>query len=62
LWKTADSLEVEMLRTKENAELWNKVCNECNELAEGKIKLVNFNPINLQEPELDEDDTFCQFL
>lgn len=62
LWKTADSLESEMLRTKENAPLWNEACEECQKLADGKIKLENFVPIDLDEPDLDSDDTFCQFL
>ncbi|MBQ4236920.1 MAG: glycosyltransferase [Treponema sp.] len=62
LWKTADSLENEMLRTKENAPLWNEVCAECHKIADGKIKLENFNPIDLETPALDTSDTFCQFL
>ncbi|MCR5124284.1 MAG: glycosyltransferase [Treponema sp.] len=62
LWKTADSLENEMLRTKENAPLWNEVCAECHKIADGKIKLENFNPIDLETPALDSSDTFCQFL
>ena len=62
LWKTADSLESEMLRTKENAPLWNEVCAECHKIADGKIKLENFNPIDLETPALDSSDTFCQFL
>ena len=62
LWKTSDALDCEMLRTKENAMLWNAVCEECHKIAKGKIKLENFTPINLNEPALDSDDTFCQFL
>ena len=62
LWKTADSLENEMLRTKENAPLWNTVCEECHKIAEGRIKLENFTPVDLNEPALDSSDTFCQFL
>lgn len=62
LWKTADSLDFEMLRTKENAAEWNKICQECIELAKGKIKLVNFNPINLDSPETVNEDSYCQFL
>lgn len=62
LWKTADSLESEMLRTKENAPLWNTVCEECRQTAEGKIKLENFTPVDLNEPALDSSDTICQFL
>lgn len=62
LWKTSDSLDNEMLRTAENAPLWNEICQECHQIGNGKIKLVNFTPINLTEPELDDDDTFCQFL
>lgn len=62
LWKTADSLESELLRTKENAPLWNEVCAECHKIADGKIKLENFTPINLDTPETVSGDTFCQFL
>ncbi|MBO7571595.1 MAG: glycosyltransferase [Bacteroidales bacterium] len=62
LWKTSDSLDDEMLRTIENAPLWNAVCDECHEIAKGKIKLENFTPINLNEPQLDDSNTFCQFL
>ncbi len=62
LWKTSDSLDNEMLRTKENAQLWNDVCRECNDVAKGKIKLENFVPIDLDEPDIDSNDTFCQFL
>ena len=62
LWKTSDSLANEMLRTKENARLWNDVCRECNDIAQGKIKLENFVPIDLVEPDIDSKDTFCQFL
>ena len=62
LWKTSDSLDNEMLRTKENAQLWNDVCRECNDIAQGKIKLENFVPIDLVEPDIDSKDTFCQFL
>ncbi|MBQ3676639.1 MAG: glycosyltransferase [Bacteroidales bacterium] len=62
LWKTSDSLDSEMLRTGENASLWNSVCTECNVIAEGKIKLENFVPIDLDKPAIDGKDTFCQFL
>lgn len=62
LWKTSDSLDSEMLRTKENAPLWNAVCAKCQEIAKGKIKLENFVPVNLSAPAVDRDDTFCQFL
>ena len=62
LWKTADTLECEMLRTPENAPLWNEVCRECHEIAKGKIRLENFVPVDLNAPALDSSDTFCQFL
>lgn len=62
LWKTADSLECEMLRTKENAALWNEVCTECHKIADGKINLVNFNPVDINRPETVDPDSFCQFL
>ena len=62
LWKTSDSLDVEMLRTAENAPLWNEVCAQCHAIADGKIKLENFAPIDLAAPAIDADDTFCQFL
>ncbi len=62
LWKTSDSLDVEMLRTAENAPLWNEVCAKCHAIADGKIKLENFTPIDLAAPAIDSDDTFCQFL
>lgn len=62
LWKTSDSLDVEMLRTAENAPLWNEVCAQCHAIADGKIKLENFTPIDLAAPAIDSDDTFCQFL
>ena len=62
LWKTSDSLDVEMLRTAENAPLWNEVCAQCHAVADGKIKLENFTPIDLAAPAIDSDDTFCQFL
>ncbi len=62
LWKTADSLENEMLRTQENAPLWNTVCEECRQTAEGRIKLENFTPVDLNEPALDASDTICKFL
>ena len=62
LWKTSDSLESEMLRTKENAPLWNEICTECHKIADGKIKLENFITIDLETPALDGSDTFCQFL
>lgn len=62
LWKTSDSLDCEMLRTKENAALWNETCARCNEIASGKIRLENFTPIDLDEPDLDSADTYCQFL
>ena len=62
LWKTSESLDAEMLRTSENAPLWNSVCAGCNAIADGKIKLENFTPIDLAAPAIDADDTFCQFL
>ena len=62
LWKTSDSLDNEMLRTKENAPLWNAVCEECHKTADGRIRLENFTPVDLNEPDLDSSDTFCQFL
>ena len=62
LWKTADSLEVEMLRTSKNAPLWNEVCAQCHAIADGKIKLENFTAIDLDAPAIDANDTFCQFL
>ena len=62
LWKTSDSLDVEMLRTAEKAPLWNEVCAKCHTIADGKIKLENFTPIDLAAPAIDSDDTFCQFL
>ena len=62
LWKTSDSLTSEILRTKDNAPLWNAVCAECHELADGKIRLENFIPIDLKTPEQDTSDTFCQFI
>lgn len=62
LWKTAESLDTEMLRTKENAGFWNQACKECHEIADGKIKLVNFNPIDLDAPCQNSENTFCQFL
>ena len=62
LWKTSDALDVEMLRTKENAPLWNEVCKECHEIADGKVRLENFTPVDLDKPSLDSADTFCQFL
>ena len=62
LWKTAECLESELLRTKGNAPLWNEVCEECHKITDGKIKLENFSPVNLNEPAFDSSDTFCQFL
>ena len=62
LWKTSDSLDNEMLRTTENAPLWNAVCEECHKIADGRIRLENFTPVDLNEPDLDSSDTFCQFL
>lgn len=62
LWKTSDSLDCEMLRTTENAPLWNAICDKCHALADGKIRLENFTQINLTAPAIDADDTFCQFL
>ena len=62
LWKTSDSLDGELLRTPENAPLWNAVCAECQEIAKDKIRLENFTPIDLAAPAIDSDDTFCQFL
>ncbi|MBO7599167.1 MAG: glycosyltransferase [Bacteroidales bacterium] len=62
LWKTSDSLDSEILRTTENAPLWNDICAKCHAIADGKIKLENFTPIDLAAPAIDADDTFCQFL
>jgi glycosyltransferase involved in cell wall biosynthesis/organic radical activating enzyme len=62
LWKTSDSLDSEMLRTTENAPLWNDICAKCHAIADGKIRLENFVPINLAAPAIDANDTFCQFL
>ena len=62
LWKTSDSLDSEMLRTTENAPLWNDICAKCHAIADGKIRLENFVPIDLAAPAIDADDTFCQFL
>ncbi len=62
LWKTSDSLDSEMLRTTENAPLWNDICAKCHAIADGKIRLENFVPIDLAAPGIDADDTFCQFL
>ena len=62
LWKTSDSLDSEMLRTSENAPLWNDICAKCHDIADGKIRLENFTPIDLAAPAIDADDTFCQFL
>lgn len=62
LWKTSDSLDSEMLRTAENAPLWNEVCTQCHTIASGKIRLENFEPVDLNAPAIDMSDTFCQFL
>ena len=62
LWKTSDSLDSEMLRTTENAPLWNDICAKCHAIAAGKIRLENFVPIDLAAPTIDAEDTFCQFL
>lgn len=62
VWKTSDDLENEMLRTKAMAPYWNQVVIECLKLAEGKIKLDNFYPIDLSTPANDDVRTFCQFL
>ena len=62
LWKTSDSLDSEILRTTENAPLWNDICAKCHAIADGKIRLENFVPIDLAAPAIDADDTFCQFL
>ena len=62
LWKTSDNLNYEMLRTKENAKIWNEVCDKCHKIADGKIKIENFTPITNNIPNINSDDTFCQFL
>lgn len=62
LWKTSDALDCEMLRTQENAALWNQTCEDCHKIADGKVKLVNFDPVDLTKPALNKDNTFCQFL
>lgn len=62
LWQTSDSLAPEMLRTAENAPLWNNVCTQCCAIADGKIKLENFTPLNLDAPQIDRSDTYCPFL
>ncbi len=62
MWKTSEMLDDEMLRTKENAPLWNEACAECQRLANGKIRLDNFIPIDLDAPALNRCNTFCQFL
>jgi MoaA/NifB/PqqE/SkfB family radical SAM enzyme len=62
LWKTSDALDCEMLRTPENAALWNQACEECHKIAGDKVKLVNFDPVDLTKPALNNDNTFCQFL
>ena len=62
MWKTADSLDCELLRTPENAPEWNRVCAECHSLAAGKIKLENFIPVDTETPMLNNEDTYCQFL
>lgn len=62
VWKTADSLDCELLRTPENAPEWNRVCAECHSLAAGKIKLENFIPVDTETPMLNNEDTYCQFL
>lgn len=62
LWKTSDALDCEMLRTPENAALWNQTCEDCHKIADGKVKLVNFDPVDLTKPALNNDNTFCQFL
>lgn len=62
LWKTSESLDCEMLRTGDNAPLWNEVCAKCHKIADGKIRLENFVPVDLNAPAIDGNDTFCQFL
>lgn len=62
LWKTAESLDNEILRTAENVEEWNQVVDECKTLAHGKIKLANFEKIESLNPMENKEDTFCQFL
>ena len=62
LWKTSDALDCEMLRTQENAALWNQTCEDCHKIADAKVKLVNFDPVDLTKPALNNDNTFCQFL
>ena len=62
LWKTSDSLEDEMLRTTDNAPLWNTACARCHEIAKGRIRLENFEPVNMDAPAVNRKDTFCQFL
>lgn len=62
LWKTSDSLDNEMLRTKEKVFLWNKVCEECHQIADGKVKLEKFYPVIFNEPDLNSNKSFCPFL
>lgn len=62
LWKTSELLENEMLKTEENAPLWNNVCRDCHAIAKDKIKLDNFYPVNLSAPAKNTCNTFCQFL
>lgn len=62
LWKTADALDCEILRTASNVKEWNAVCERCHNIADGKIKLANFTPIKTLDPAINTEDTFCQFL
>lgn len=62
VWKTADSLDDELLRTEQNAPEWNRICEECHTIATGKIKLENFVPVDINAPMLNKEDTYCQFL
>lgn len=62
VWKTSDALEGETLRTRESAHLWNEVCAKCSRLADGRIRLENFEPLSAEAPDEDGDDTFCPFV
>lgn len=60
VWVTYDEIEEESLCRAEYIDEWNSIVDQCHILAQGKIKLVNFTPITLEER--NTINTYCQFL
>lgn len=60
VWVTYKEIEDESLYRTEYIDEWNSVVKQCHAMAQGKINLVNFNPISSENR--NTENTYCPFL